>query len=223
MRPIAAFATFGLLAVTATVSAQAEVVSTTANGFVTRDTAQIAAPPMAVWLALTKPGKWWTDEHTWSGDAANLTLTPQAGGCFCETIPGDDAGDASAMNGSARHAIVVQAFPLNVLRLRGGLGPLQGEPAEGVLTITLKEISGGTRVLWEYNVGGPMRFEIPSIAAAVDQVMSQQLTGLQAHLGPLGGDTRPAPAGAAAPEDASPDEAGASNFDEEFDSLADES
>lgn len=212
MRLISAFAA---LAVGLTAPVQAEVVSTTANGFVTRETAQVAAPPMAVWLALTKPADWWNDEHTWSGDAANLTLTPQAGGCFCETIPGGDAGNASAMNGSASHATVVQAFPLNVLRLRGGLGPLQGEPAEGVLTITLKEIPGGTRVLWEYNVGGPMRFQIPAISQAVDAVMSQQLAGLRDHLGALEGS---APETKASPQPAV-ETRRPSAFDEEFGSL----
>ncbi|MBU0670485.1 MAG: SRPBCC family protein [Alphaproteobacteria bacterium] len=166
--------------------AAAEVVSTTDDGFVTRDTAEVAAGPLAVWLALTKPGDWWNSEHTWSGDAANITLTPQAGGCLCERLPGDDGEDGFAMDGSAHHATVVQAFPLRVLRLRGGLGPLQGEPATGILTITLKEIAGGTRVLWEYNVGGPMRYEIDQISGAVDGVMSQQLAGLRDHLGPLG-------------------------------------
>ena len=219
MRPITAFAMAGLLAAMTSVSARAEVVSTSPNGFVTRDTAQIAAPPMTVWLALTKPGEWWTDEHTWSGDAGNLTLTPQAGGCFCETIPGDDAGDASAMNGSARHATVVQAFPLKVLRLRGGLGPLQGEPAEGVLTITLKEIPGGTRVLWEYNVGGPMRFEIPMISAAVDQVMSQQLAGLRDHLGGLPDTSAPAASASEPATDDTSDDAEPSAFDEQFGDL----
>ncbi|MEC7399296.1 MAG: SRPBCC family protein, partial [Pseudomonadota bacterium] len=198
MRHITALAALAATLLASAGQLQAEVVSTTPTGFVTRDTAQIAAPPMAVWLALTKPADWWNDEHTWSGDAANLTLTPQAGGCFCETIPGGDAGSASAMDGSARHATVVQAFPLKVMRLRGGLGPLQGEPAEGVLTITLKEIPGGTRVLWEYNVGGPMRFEIPMISAAVDQVMSQQLAGLRSHLGALP-DTSPPAASASEP------------------------
>ena len=207
------------MAVASAAPLQAEVVSTTPNGFVTRATAQIAAPPMAVWLALTKPADWWTDEHTWSGNAANLTLTPQAGGCFCETIPGGDAGNASAMDGSARHATVVQAFPLRVLRMRGGLGPLQGEPAEGVLTITLKEIPGGTRVLWEYNVGGPMRFEIPMISSAVDQVMSQQLAGLRSHLGALPGTSRP-PASAPEPRaDDAGDTAKPSAFDEQFGDL----
>ena len=165
----------------------AEVTQTTDTGFVTRDTANVAATPLETWLALIKPGDWWNDNHTWSGDAANMTLVPQAGGCFCERIPGDDGDEGFAMDGSSRHMEVIQAFPLRVLRMRGGLGPLQGEPATGILTITLKEIEGGTRVLWEYNVGGPMRFEIGEISKAVDGVMSEQLNGLQAHLGALEG------------------------------------
>lgn len=164
---------------------RAEVIATTADGFVTRDTASVKADPLATWLALTKPGEWWADQHSWSGDAKNMTLTPQGGGCFCERIPVGDSGNSSAMEGSARHAEVIQAFPMKVLRMRGGFGPLQSEPATGVLTITLKEVEGGTRVLWEYNVGGPMRYKIAEIAPAVDAVMSEQLKRLRAHLGPL--------------------------------------
>lgn len=173
--------------------AAAEVVSTSEDGFVTRATAEVAAEPLATWLALTKPGDWWNSDHTWSGDAANMTLVPQAGGCLCERLPGDDGEEGFAMDGSAHHGTVVQAFPLRVLRLRGGLGPLQGEPATGILTITLKEVPGGTRVLWEYNVGGPMRYEIAEISGAVDAVMTQQLMGLRDHLGALESDTADAP------------------------------
>ena len=183
----------GALAISAPLSA--EVVETSEDGFVTRDTTSVAASPMETWLALTRPGQWWNDEHTWSADAANLTLEPQAGGCFCERVPGEDRDDGFSLDGSVQHATVVQAYPLRVLRMRGGLGPLQGEPATGILTITLKEIDGGTRVLWEYNVGGPMRYEIPQISQAVDGVMSQQLAGLRDHLGALGGaETVPAEA-----------------------------
>ena len=177
-----------LLAATAALFAvptAAEVVETGPSSFVTRDSATIAVRPLDVWLALTKPGEWWNDEHSWSGDASNMTLTPQAGGCFCERIPGNETPGTSPMDGSAQHAVVLQASPLKVLRLRGGLGPLQGEPATGILTITLKEVPGGTRILWEYNVGGPMRYEIPEISQAVDAVMSEQLHGLQDFLGAL--------------------------------------
>lgn len=165
--------------------AKAEVVETTADRFVTRAEASVKTPPLATWLALTKPGDWWKDSHSWSGDASNMVLTPQGGGCFCERIPVGDSGNASAMEGSARHAEVLQAFPMKVLRMSGGFGPLQGEPVTAILTITLKEVEGGTRLLWEYNVGGPMRYKMSEIAPAVDKVMSEQLMRLQAHLGAL--------------------------------------
>lgn len=164
------------------VPASAEVVAKSEHGFVTKETASIAATPRQVWLALIKPGTWWNDDHSWSGDASNMTLVPSAGGCFCETIPGE--GDIP-LDGSAQHAVVVQAVPDRALRLRGGLGPLQAVPATGVLTVTLKPIEGGTLVEWEYNVGGPMGFEIDTISKAVDSVMTQQLHGLRDHLGAL--------------------------------------
>ncbi|QKG71920.1 SRPBCC family protein [Erythrobacter mangrovi] len=172
-----------MLAVLVATPVAAEVVETRADGFVVRDAVSVAANPRQTWLALTKPGEWWSDEHTWSGDASNMTLTPQAGGCFCERIPGQDGKDGFSLDGSVSHAMVIQAYPLKVLRLRGGLGPLQSEPADGVLTMTLKEIEGGTRVLWEYNVGGSMRYKPAELAKAVDGVLSQQLVRLRDHLG----------------------------------------
>ncbi len=172
----------------------AKVAETRADGFVTQDMVTVAASPRETWLALISPDEWWNDTHSWSGDAANMTLTPQAGGCFCERIPGEDTPDGFSLDGSALHMTVLQAFPLKVLRLRGGLGPLQGEPATGILTITLEEVDGGTRIRWEYNVGGPMRYEIDTISQAVDGVMTQQLHGLRDHLGALDAPAK-APAG----------------------------
>lgn len=164
----------------------AKVAETSDNGFVTQDLAEVAATPMETWLALIKPGDWWSDEHTWSADASNMMLTPQAGGCFCERVPGEDRADGFSLDGSVQHMSVIQAYPLRALRMRGGLGPLQGEPATGVLTISLEEIDGGTRIRWEYVVGGYMRYDVDTISKAVDGVMSQQLAGLRDLLGPLG-------------------------------------
>lgn len=178
----------------------AEVKETSASGFVTVETVTVAKNPRETWLALIKPGDWWNDAHTWSGDAANLSIVPQAGGCFCERIPGKDNKDGFSLDGSVQHAIVVQSYPLRVLRLRGGLGPLQGETAEGVWTITLKEVDGGTRVLWEYNVGGPMRFKVDEISKAVDGVMTQQLHALRDYLGALPGAQEDAPPKGAKPD-----------------------
>src|SRR6476660_9671714 len=87
--------------------ASAEVAETTTVRFVTRDTASVKATPLATWLALTKPGEWWSSKHSWSGVAKNMSLIPQGGGCFCERIPVGDSGNSSEMEGSARHAEVL--------------------------------------------------------------------------------------------------------------------
>lgn len=175
----------GALAVAAAAPAAAEVVATGEDSFVTQDTARVAASPRQTWMALIKPGDWWNDSHTWSADASNMSLVPSAGGCFCEKIPGE--GDIP-LDGSAQHALVVQAVPDKALRMRGELGPLQAVPATGVLTVTLSEIDGGTRIDWEYHVGSVTGFDIDVIAGAVDGVMTQQLRGLRDHLGALDGE-----------------------------------
>ncbi len=171
------------LSISAPISAK--VTKADDKGFVTRDTAVVEAEPKAVWLALISPSKWWNKAHTWSGDAANLTLRPQAGGCFCERIPEDPDSDEVTLEGSVEHLRVIQAFPEKVLRMRGGLGPLQSEPATGVLTIAIgaNEDGEGTRIVWEYVVGGTMRYKVPVIAKVVDGVMTQQLDALAAMLG----------------------------------------
>ena len=200
-----AYTILAAAALGAAAPAAAEVVETSSQGFVTQDMAEVAASPLETWLALIRPGEWWNDAHTWSADAANMTLTPQAGGCFCERVPGEDREDGFSLDGSVQHMQVIQAYPLKNLRMRGGLGPLQGEPATGVLTITLEEVDGGTRIRWEYVVGGYMRYEVDTIAKAVDAVMSQQLAGLRDHLGGLddGAEEEPATADQPVAEDSS--------------------
>lgn len=175
----------------------AEVIAMGENSFVTRDTALVEADTKQVWLTLIKPAQWWNSAHSWSGDAANMTLRPQAGGCFCEKIPEDPDPERITLEGSVEHMRVIQAFPERALRMRGGLGPLQSEPATGVLTIAMSQTDEGTRIVWEYVVGGPMRFETPVIAKAVDGVMTQQLNGLAALLGRI---DEPEPEAAAEPE-----------------------
>ncbi len=179
----------------------AKVVKADDGGFVTRDTAVVEATPKEVWLALISPGKWWNSAHTWSGDSANMMIRPQAGGCFCERIPENPDPEKITLEGSVEHMRVIQAFPEKVLRMSGGLGPLQSEAATGTLTIVMGEREeGGTQIVWEYVVGGYMRYEVPVIAKAVDGVMSQQLQGLVTLLG--GGEIEDAD------EDATEEDAG---------------
>ncbi len=173
--------------------AVAEVVQTSDGGFITRDQAVVDASTKEAWLALIAPAKWWNSSHTWSGDSANLSITPQAGGCFCERIPEDPDPEKITLEGSVEHMRVIQSYPERALRMQGALGPLQSEPVMGVLTIVISEVDEGTRIVWEYAVGGQMRFEIPVISKAVDSVMTQQLTGLATLLGPVSGAGSPDP------------------------------
>lgn len=178
---IAAFAASLLLAQ----PAAAEVIKQGEVSFVSRNGVLVKADPYEAWQALITPSKWWNSNHTWSADAENLYISPQAGGCFCELLPPPVGAPEGIRRGSAHHMTVVLADPAKALRMRGGLGPLQSEPVEGVLTITLTPTDKGTAIVFEYVVGGYMRFETAEIAKAVDGVMSQQLAGLARLLGPV--------------------------------------
>jgi uncharacterized protein YndB with AHSA1/START domain len=173
------------LALGLTAPAAAEVVQTSTDHFVTRDSVTVRAAPKAAWLTLIAPAEWWDDTHTWSGKAANMSIVPQGGGCFCERIPEKDSTASVGLAGSAQHMTVLMAEPMKVLRMRGGLGPLQSEPVDGVLTITMQpdKASGGTKLVMEYVVAGHMRFEVTKISKAVDEVMSLQLGRLADKLG----------------------------------------
>ncbi|MEP5938675.1 MAG: SRPBCC family protein [Erythrobacter sp.] len=181
LRSIAALGFAGLLM---SQPVAAEVVKADDGGFITRETAIVEASPKQVWLNLISPARWWNSGHTWSGDAANLTITPQAGGCFCERIPEDPTSDKVTLEGSVEHMRVIHAFPEKALRMTGSLGPLQSEAVTGVLTVAMAETdNGGTSIVWEYVVGGYMRYDIPIISKAVDGVMTQQLNGLADLMG----------------------------------------
>lgn len=169
--------------------AQADVVESeeraASSGFVTRDSTVVDATLRETWLMLIAPDKWWNSSHTFSGDAANMMLTPQAGGCFCERIPADDTAQKIGLAGSVEHMNVLLSIPDAALRMRGSLGPLQSEPVNGILTVTLAEVDEGTKITFEYAVGGYMRFDTATISKAVDAVMSEQLSGLSKQLGPI--------------------------------------
>ena len=203
------FASLSLAAVAAGASpAMAEVAEAHDDHFITKAEAVVDADRKATWLALISPARWWSGEHTWSADAANLRLTPQAGGCFCETIPETETADGGfTLEGSVEHMRVIQAYPEVALRMTGALGPLQSEPVTGILTVAISDAEEGpegeprTRIVWEYNVGGKMRYPVPVISQAVDGVMTLQLVGLAEHLGAV-----ELPERGATPEDADPEE-----------------
>ncbi len=186
--------------------AQGEVIAKSDAGFVTRATATVAKPPIEAWLALIAPAKWWNKAHSWSGDSANLYLDPQATGCFCEFLPLPKDAPPNTRRGSVEHMHVIHSDPGKVLRMSGALGPLQGEAVNGTLTVTLKPVEGGTRLLFEYVVGGYMRFKTDEIAPAVDGVLKGQLDRLATFIGPLGEAAPEPPAPAPEKADLVPEE-----------------
>ena len=107
-----------------TATTQAELLKSSETGFTARNVVTIAATPDTVWAALIEPARWWNPAHSWSGQGANFSFDARAGGCFCEALPN---------GGSVEHQRVVFANPGKLLRLRGGLGPLQGEAISAVM------------------------------------------------------------------------------------------
>jgi uncharacterized protein YndB with AHSA1/START domain len=141
------------------------------TGFTTTNSAEVAAAPADVWAALIEPARYWNADHSWSLDAANMSLEPQAGGCFCEALPD---------GGSAEHMRVIMVQPDQTLRLSGALGPLQAEGLAGTLTWQLEPVDGGTRITQTYALGGHMQFDRETFAPVVDGVVREQLDRLVA-------------------------------------------
>ncbi len=165
----------GLIALILASPSYAEVQSSGPHGFALETTLVVPAAPAETYAALGRIGEWGNPGHSYSGDAANMTLELRAGGCFCETIPADGA--------TVEHMRVVYARPGRALRLHGGLGPLQAEGVAGALTWELKPVPGGTEVTQTYVVGGHIRGGAEAYAAPVDHVLSEQLSRLRDYLG----------------------------------------
>ena len=153
--------------------ARAEVVDAQSNGFEVRQAADIAAPAAKVWDALGHIGAWWNSQHTFSGDAKNLSLELKAGGCLCETLEG---------GGGVGHMIVICVQPGHAARLSGALGPLQSLGLAGHLTWTLAEKDGHTTLTQTYDVGGYVRGGAGQLAAPVDSVLGEQLARLKRYV-----------------------------------------
>jgi uncharacterized protein YndB with AHSA1/START domain len=144
-----------------------EVIDVAENGFTVRNTVTVSADPAKAYTALTDGiGKWWDPDHTFSHDAANLSIDPKPQGCFCERLVG---------GGGVRHLAVVSAVPGKTLRLEGGLGPLQAMALAGSMTWSFQPEEKGTSVEVRYVVGGYNPGGFKDLAPAVDAVLRSQL------------------------------------------------
>ncbi len=148
--------------------AQAEVASAAPGGFMIRAETTAAAAPDRVWRALIQPRRWWSSEHTYSGDAARMNLQARAGGCWCESW---GAGQ------SVEHGRVVLAMEsegVRTLRMLGGLGPLQDMGVSGVLTFTIAPDPAGAKITMTYRVAGDTGLGLDRLAPLVDMVLMEQ-------------------------------------------------
>lgn len=162
----------GLLAISgfSCISARAEVVEASAAAMQIRHVVEIGAPPARVFRTFLAINRWWSDEHTYSGSAANLSLRAAPGGCFCERLP---------QGGGVVHMTVVNVAPNQRITLSGALGPLQTAGVAGALTVSLAPKDAGTEITLVYNVGGYYPSGLSSVAAGVDRVLQEQLERLK--------------------------------------------
>lgn len=152
-------------------TASGEVIDASPNGFTSKNTAKIATPADKVFRVLVENvGEWWDPAHTFSGDATNLSIEAKPGGCFCEKLRD---------KGGVEHLEIVFVEPAKQLRMRGGLGPLQGMGVTGGLTWALRETGETTEVTLTYAVGGYHPDGLDTLAAPVDNVLGGQLERLK--------------------------------------------
>lgn len=149
-------------------AASAEVKSRTDSSFTLAFERPILAAPESVLEAVAMPAGWWSSEHTYSGDAANIRLDLIPGGCWCEALP----------DGGVKHAEAVLVWPeRRMVRFDAPFGPLQGLGADAVLTMTWADPADGAERLlrWTFVVNGP---GTGAMADAIDGVLAEQFRRL---------------------------------------------
>jgi hypothetical protein len=158
----------GMIGLMAPALAPADVLSSSAGGFVLRLEIPVAAAPADVYAKFFEIGRWWSDAHTYTGKAANMTLQNEPGGCFCEALPG---------GGFVRHAALEYSDKAKIARLSGALGPLQEMGAHGLLAFNfLPADKAGTKLVVSYVVSGyqPDKGFAP-LAEPVNGVLKEQV------------------------------------------------
>jgi uncharacterized protein YndB with AHSA1/START domain len=106
--------------------------------------------------------------HSYSGDAANLSLDPRAGGLWKEEWDG----------GSVAHGTVLYVKPGEQLRLAAPFGPLQSMAVDVVWTITITPEGTGSKVVFDEVANGSGASNLDKIAGAVDSVKGEAINRL---------------------------------------------
>ena len=150
----------------------AEVIYSTQFGFSVKNEILIAAEKNMVFKFFSEDiGKWWLDEHTYSGNSENMFMDLKAGGNFIELLP----------NGSVTHMSIVYVDSLKIIRMAGGLGPLQSLGVSGSMTWSFEESENGTMLVLTYNVSGYTPDGLENWAGPVHGVLRAQLESLKKY------------------------------------------
>lgn len=154
-----------------------EVTDASASGFTTVNEVVVSAERSRAWrVAVREVDRWWSSDHTVSGEASRLSISAKPQGCFCEDL-GKNAGVV--------HMNVTTVVPEVVLRLSGGLGPLGLMGVSGNMTWEFDDVEDSdvaTRVRFTYAVGGYRPEGLDGIASAVDGVIGEALLRLEAYI-----------------------------------------
>lgn len=154
---------------------KAEVTPVGEHGFTVSHVISIEADPFVVYRTMTAHiDEWWNPEHSWSGDAKNLYMKIERGGCFCERLPN---------NGRVEHLRIISLRPGEEIRFDGALGPLQAMPVDGRMIWKIEATDTGSKVSFTYMVFGHPEGGLNDIAPAVDGVIGEQLNRLGERLG----------------------------------------
>lgn len=157
-----------LAAVLVGAPASAEIVSSSDTHFVLRHEATSPLPADQLWARLIEPQTWWHPDHTYSGDANNLSLDLQAGGLWREDW----------QDNSVAHGEVLFVDAGRVLRLNAPFGPLQGLGAYTIWTITITPQDNGSTIVFDEISSGPATADMAEIAKAVDYVKGEAIRRL---------------------------------------------
>ena len=169
-RTMNALRALALLLVSLAMPAAADTGNVTPHGFISIFRDEVNASPADLWRAVVQLPRWWSGQHSYSGQASNMSLDAQAGGCWCERW-----GEGN----SVQHGHVVQVQPGRSLRLYANLGPLQELPVNGVLTLTIAMQENKTILRLTYRVSGPPDAGLDQLAPVVDQVIGHQFKRLK--------------------------------------------
>jgi hypothetical protein len=160
-----ASAACALAAITVAAPARADVKQAAPDGLVIQIKGEVDLPRQAAWTRLVAVGSWWSDAHSYSGNAKAITVDVVAGGCWCEIWEG----------GEVEHGRVMYVSQGQTIRFDAPLGPLQELGVATSLTFTLANgsVDGRTAVTLDYTVTGSSLSGLDKLAPVINQVLTE--------------------------------------------------